>query len=132
MPKPAYKPKYLGKPVKGPISDVELIPWEGGRILISLDCTEFTTICPVTQQPDFGRLEITYIPEKHLIETKSLKLFLQGFRDYKGFNEQVVDHLADKLFARVKPVWICVEGFYNRRGGIGVSCRCERGNKAWP
>ncbi len=124
-----WKPKYLGKSVSGPISEVELIPWKDGPVLITLDCTEFTTLCPVTQQPDFGRLEITYIPREYLIETKSLKLFLQGFRDYKGFNEQVVAHLADVLFKRTQPAWLCVEGFYNRRGGIGVSCRCERGEK---
>ncbi len=124
-----YVPKYLGKAVAGPIPEVELIPWSGEAISISLDCSEFTTLCPVTQQPDFGRMEISYIPDAHLIETKSLKLYLQGFRDYKGFNEQIVAHLAGKLFNRVKPKWMAVEAFYNRRGGIGVSCRCERGKK---
>jgi 7-cyano-7-deazaguanine reductase len=123
----SYEPKYLGKPATGPVAAVDLVPWTQGPILVSLDCAEFTTICPVTGQPDFGRLVIEYLPEKHIVETKSLKLYLQGYRDRKGFNEQIVASMADDLFAQMKPQWLKVTGYYNRRGGIAVSCTAERG-----
>ncbi|MCZ7584158.1 MAG: preQ(1) synthase [Deltaproteobacteria bacterium] len=115
--KKPYKPKYLGKSVAGPIDRVELIPWKKGDVEITLDCAEFTTICPVTGQPDFGTLEIRYVPRASIVETKSLKLYLQGFRNRKGFNEEIVAALADDLFAQFKPKSLDVTGRYNRRGG---------------
>jgi 7-cyano-7-deazaguanine reductase len=123
----SYKPKYLGRAVPGPINEIELIPWDQGEIIVALDCAEFTTICPVTGQPDFAALEIQYAPRAHLIETKSLKLYLQGFRDRKGFNEQIVAFLADDLYLQAGPKWLAVIGKYNRRGGISVTCRAQRG-----
>ena len=122
-----YATTYLGQPVSGPIDAVECVPWSGSDVTVTLDCAEFTTICPVTGQPDFGRLRITYRPADKLIETKSLKLFLQGYRDKKAFNEAIVDELADKLFAQAAPAWLTVEGFYNARGGSSVTCRAHRG-----
>ncbi|MCB1155786.1 NADPH-dependent 7-cyano-7-deazaguanine reductase QueF, partial [bacterium] len=70
---------------------------------------------------------IAYQPAAKLIETKSLKLFLQGYRDKKAFNEAIVDELADRLFAQAEPAWLTVEGFYNSRGGISVTCKAHRG-----
>ena len=122
----AYKPKFLGKRVTGPVKKVDLVPWTQGEMLISLDCAEFTTVCPITGQPDFGGLLIEYVPGAHIIETKSLKLYLQGYRDRKGFNEQIVAAMLDDLFGQVKPKWMKITGMYNRRGGIGVTCECER------
>jgi len=68
--------QHLGKPSNEPVDEVDLIDWVGEAILIRLDCSEFTCICPVTGQPDFGTLTIEYVPDKHLVETKSLKLYL--------------------------------------------------------
>ncbi|MBZ0272494.1 preQ(1) synthase [bacterium] len=123
----AYKPKVLGKSVTGPLKRVDLVPWGAGEVLVRLDCREFTTICPVTGQPDFGRLEIEYVPGAHLIETKSLKLYLQGYRDRKGFNEEIVATLTEELFRQAKPKSLRVTGHYNARGGIAVTCVAERG-----
>lgn len=131
--KAEYKPKYLGKPVKGPIERVELIPWTGGEIRVRLDCAEFTSMCPVTGQPDFGALDIEYVPDCYLVETKSLKLFLQGYRDRRAFNEQIVAELALTLFQQLRPLWLRVTGRYNRRGGIALTCVAEHGKQpdAW-
>jgi 7-cyano-7-deazaguanine reductase len=124
-----YEPKFLGKPVSGPVEKVELIPWTDGDVTVSLDCAEFTTICPVTGQPDFGRIEIHYAPKAHLVETKSLKLYLQGYRERKGFNEHTVAALAKDLFRQIKPRWMKVTGAFNRRGGICVTCSAQHGDR---
>jgi 7-cyano-7-deazaguanine reductase len=122
-----YQPRYLGRPVEGPIDRVERIPWTGGEIHVRLDCAEFTTLCPVTGQPDFGNLLIEYQPDCYLVETKSLKLFLQGYRDKRAFNEQIVAELASRLFQQLQPHWLRVTGHYNARGGIALTCVAEQG-----
>ena len=126
----SYKPKVLGRSVRGPVAEVDRVPWTGGPIQVTLHCTEFSTCCPITGQPDYGELEIEYQPDGFLVETKSLKLFLQGFRDRAAFNESVVDELAGSLFEQIKPQWLRVTGLYNPRGGIAVECVAERGQKA--
>ncbi len=83
--------KHLGKPSYQPIDRVDLIPWSGESVVIRLECSEFTSICPVTKQPDFGSLVIEYVPQSHLVETKSLKLYLWKYRSEPGFNEVLVD-----------------------------------------
>lgn len=121
-----YTPRYLGKAVEGPIDEIERIPWAGGDIEVQLECVEFTAICPITAQPDFARLSIVYVPRDWLIETKSLKLFLQGYREKRAFNEQIVAELADTLFTQLSPVWLRVQGHFNSRGGISLTCSAQR------
>lgn len=118
--------KYLGKTVTGPITELEKIDWEHGQIEIQFECTEFTSFCPVTGMPDFAQLSIVYVPDKHIVETKSLKLFLQSYRDVKSFNEAIVADIADKFFEQVRPLAVTVAGKFNLRGGIGVSARATR------
>jgi len=81
----------------------------------------------VTDQPDYGRLEISYIPKEKIIETKSLKLYLWSYRELRKFNEVIVNQLADQLFIMAEPEWIEVIGNFNPRGGISVTARAERG-----
>ena len=128
MTKPNYTPKYLGQSVDGPIDEIELIPWDKGTITVHLNCSEFTTFCPVTGQPDFGQLKISYIPDAHLIETKSLKLFLQNYREIRGFNEQIIAELGSRINLQLKPKWLKINGSYNPRGGISLSCDVEYGS----
>jgi len=123
------EPKYLGRPVNHPVQAVDLIDWSGGPIEVRLDCTEFTAICPVTRQPDFGRLVIAYVPDRHLVETKSLKLYLWKYRDEPTFNETVVDRIAGELFEQIRPRWLRVEGVFQPRGGIHVTAVAERGTR---
>lgn len=123
--------KHLGKQSTQPIDQVDLIDWTGGPIHVRLECSEFSSLCPVTQQPDYGRVTIEYAPAAHLAETKSLKLFLWSFRDRKGFNEALVDEIAETLFKQVQPKWMRVTGTFNPRGGIQVSATAERGDATY-
>jgi len=121
------KPRYLGKQAHRPIEVVDLIEWKNGPIRISLTATEFTTLCPVTNQPDFGQLTIEYVPNGSIVETKSLKLYLWSWRDKRVFNEAAVTTIADKLFHQIAPHWLQVTGRFNMRGGIVVEATRELG-----
>lgn len=106
--------------------DIDRIEWSGGDITIALDATEFTSHCPVTGQPDFGRLTIEYKPTSHILETKGVKLYLWSFRDLAAFNEVIVDRMAEDLFERIRPAWLEVRGVFNLRGGVGVTAVARR------
>lgn len=121
--------KHLGKTSNEPIDRVDLIQWTGQRIVVRLECSEFSSICPVTGQPDYGQLVIEYVPDQHLAETKSVKLYLWRYRDMAGFNEALVDSIASDLFDQIKPCWLRVEGRFNPRGGIQVTAAAERGDR---
>ncbi len=121
-----YNLKHLGVSSSEPIDNVDLIPWRGAPIEISLSCDEVTTLCPVTSQPDFGRLTISYVPGAHLIETKSLKLYLTRFRNRGIFSEMLVDTIADELYAQLQPIHLEVTGSFNSRGGISIQATSRR------
>jgi len=121
--------QHLGKISNAPISELEMVKWEGASIVVHFDCSEFSSHCPVTGQPDFGRLEISYIPKSQIIETKSLKLYLWGFRNMRKFNEGIVDQISNDIFDQADPVWCEVIGNFNARGGISVTARSERGDR---
>ena len=125
----ATKLKHLGKQSKKAITKLDLIPWDGGIIDITLHATEFTSHCPVTGQPDFARFEITYRPTDHIVETKSMKLYLWQYRDQAEFNEALVSKIAGDLYAQIKPHSLVVTGHFNVRGGIAVSASCHRGSR---
>lgn len=120
--------KYLGKPTNEPTRTLDLIDWTGGRIVVRLECSEFSTLCPVTGQPDYGRLVIEYVPAGSLAETKSLKLYLWSYREERAFNETLVDRIATDLFEQIQPLWLRATGTFHPRGGIGVTASAERGN----
>ncbi len=92
---------------------------------ITFDCPEFTSLCPVTKQPDFGRLVIRYLPDAKCVESKSLKLYLFSFRNHHAFHEEVVNLILDDLVAACRPRQMIVEGDFNPRGGISIKVRCE-------
>ncbi|MCP3957602.1 MAG: NADPH-dependent 7-cyano-7-deazaguanine reductase QueF [bacterium] len=119
--------KHLGKPSNEPVDEVDLIPWTGGPIVVRLDCAELTSLCPVTGHPDYAAIEIEYAPEQHLVETKSLKLYLWRFRDQRAFNEELVDQIAGDLYQQIEPRWLRVTGRFHPRGGIAVTVTAERG-----
>ena len=121
-------PKYLGKQVRGVADELDIIPWKSRHESTHrFDCTEFTSLCPVTGQPDFGRLEFEYAPSEAIVETKSLKLWLRKWREVGSFNEVIVESLADEFYAAVKPKWVKVVGRFNHRGGIAVTATATRG-----
>jgi len=84
-------------------------------------CPEYTALCPVTGQPDFGTIEVVYVPARLCIELKSLKLYLWAFRDEGHFFEQVTNHILDDLVRACRPRWMTVIGRFNVRGGIGTT-----------
>ncbi len=88
--------------------------------LVSLDCPEFTSLCPKTGQPDFGRIIINYIPRIRMVESKSLKLYLFSFRNHGDFHEDCVNIILNDLVSLMDPKYIEVIGLFNPRGGISI------------
>ena len=87
---------------------------------VTFTCPEFTTLCPKTGQPDFATLTIRYIPSKRLVESKSLKLYLFGFRNHGDFHEDVVNIIYNDLHRLLKPRYMEVTGKFAARGGISI------------
>lgn len=88
--------------------------------LVTLDCPEFTTLCPKTGQPDFARIVINYIPDRLMVESKSLKLYLFSFRNHGDFHEDCVNIIMRDLVALMHPRYIEVTGLFTPRGGISI------------
>ena len=88
---------------------------------IRFESLDFTSMCPITGQPDFARITIDYIPDRHCIETKSLKFYLASFRDTRSFNEEIVNRILEDLAAACRPRQLIVHGEFAPRGGIRVS-----------
>jgi len=88
---------------------------------VEIECPEFTHICPKTGQPDFANITITYEPDTHLVESKSLKLYLFGFRQHGSFHEDCINTIAKDLFDLMQPKWIKVRGDFMPRGGISIN-----------
>ena len=88
---------------------------------VKLDCPDFTSLCPVTGQPDFAHLQIEYVPEERCVETKSLKLYLAAYRNERAFNEVVVNRIFADLMEICSPKYLKVEGAFAARGGISLT-----------
>jgi 7-cyano-7-deazaguanine reductase len=88
--------------------------------MVTLRCPEFTTLCPITGQPDFATMLINYIPAERMVESKSLKLYLFGFRNHGDFHEDVVNVIYDDLVELLKPRYMEVIGKFAARGGISI------------
>ena len=96
---------------------------------ILFDCPEFTSLCPVTGQPDFGHIRIRYIADKQCIESKSLKLYLYSFRNHHTFHEEAVNRILSDLVKACKPRWMEVNGEFRPRGGIALTITATEGVK---
>ena len=88
---------------------------------IVLDAPEFTSLCPVTGQPDFGHMVIDYVPDKLCIESKSLKLYLLSYRNHPTFHEEAVNRILDDIVKAVRPRNAKVTGTFRPRGGISIT-----------
>ncbi len=104
-------------------------PRPGRAFEIVFETDEFTCLCPMTGQPDFARLRITYVPDQLCVESKSLKLYLWSFRDRGAFHEAVTNQILDDLVAALAPRWIQVEGDFLIRGGIRTLVTAEAGSR---
>lgn len=94
---------------------------------VKLNCPEFTSLCPLTHQPDFATIYISYIPDKKLVESKSLKLYLFSFRNHGDFHEDCVNIIMNDLIILLQPRYIEVWGKFLPRGGISIDPWCNYG-----
>jgi 7-cyano-7-deazaguanine reductase len=114
-----YSPDVLEKfPNKNPGSDA----WT------SFICTEFTSLCPKTGQPDFAKIFVNYVADKEMVESKSLKIYLFCFRNHGDFHEDCVQKICDDLARLMKPKYIEVMGDFTPRGGIAIFPYASKSN----
>ena len=95
--------------------------------LVRFTCPEFTSLCPVTGQPDFAHLVIDYLPDRLLVESKSLKLYLGAFRNHGAFHEACTVAIAKRLIAATAPTWLRIGGYWYPRGGIPIDVFYQSG-----
>jgi 7-cyano-7-deazaguanine reductase len=102
-------------------------PEPGATYLVRFTCPEFTSLCPVTGQPDFAHLVIDYAPAAWLLESKSLKLFLASFRGHAGFHEACTLLVGRRVVEVVAPKWLRIGGYWYPRGGIPIDVFWQTG-----
>ena len=93
---------------------------QGNDYWVRFNCPEFTTLCPITGQPDFAEIRISYVPDKKMVESKSLKLYLFSFRNNGDFHEDCVNTIMKDLVKLMDPKYLEVTGFFTPRGGISI------------
>jgi 7-cyano-7-deazaguanine reductase len=96
---------------------------------VAMALPEFTCLCPITGQPDFATIRIRYVPDQHLVELKSLKLYIWCYRDEGAFHEDVTNRILNDLVAAIRPRWAEVTGDFNVRGGIKTEVRATYGKR---
>ena len=127
---------HLGRTSALPASPEEAVldyvpnPRPGALYLVRFAAPEFTSLCPVTGQPDFAHLVIDYAPGETIVESKSLKLFLGAFRNHAGFHEDVTVGIGQRLVAEMKPLWLRIGGYWYPRGGIPIDVFWQIGRAA--
>lgn len=94
---------------------------------VKFNCPEFTSLCPMTGQPDFATIYISYIPDRRMVESKSLKLYLFSFRNHGDFHEDCMNIIMNDLIALMEPRYIEVWGKFTPRGGISIDPYCNWG-----
>lgn len=99
--------------------------------VISITFPEFTSLCPVTGQPDFGTISVEYIPDEWCVESKSFKLYMFAFRNHQSFMESITNTILEDLTAALAPVWCRVKGLFVPRGGTRIHVFAEE-SKALP
>ncbi len=99
----------------------------GNDYFVKFNCPEFTSLCPITGQPDFAAIYISYIPDIKMVESKSLKLYLFSFRNHGAFHEDCVNQIMKDLIALMDPRYIEVWGKFTPRGGISIDPYCNYG-----
>ena len=123
----------LGQPAVIPASPGEAVldrvpnPHRGANYVARFTFPEFTAMCPVTGQPDFATLVIDYVPGAWLVESKSLKLYLNSFRNHGAFHEDCTVAIGKKMIARLKPKWLRIGGYFHPRGGMPIDVFWQAG-----
>ena len=102
-------------------------PQVGERYIVRFTCPEFTSICPVTGQPDFAHLVIDYLPGEFLVESQSLTLYLGAFRNFGAFHEDCTVAIAKRVHAEIAPQWLRIGGYWYPRGGMPIDVFYQTG-----
>ncbi|HZL40286.1 MAG TPA: preQ(1) synthase [Pseudolabrys sp.] len=129
----AKRPLQLGRPIPIPASpdkarlDRVANPHSDTNYVARITAPEFTTLCPITSQPDFAHLVIDYVPGRYLIESKSLKLYLNSFRNHGAFHEDCTVAIGKKLVALLKPKYLRIGGYWYPRGGMPIDVFWQKG-----
>jgi 7-cyano-7-deazaguanine reductase len=138
MPKTPNKPSkpkvlQLGRAVEWPATpdDAQIDrvpnPQKDSNYVVRFTVPEFTSICPVTGQPDFAHLMIDYVPGQWLLESKSLKLYVASFRNHGAFHEDCTVAIGKRIAAEIKPKWLRIGGYWYPRGGIPIDVFWQTG-----
>ena len=109
---------------------LETVPYtrgDGPPAIVRFTCPEFTSLCPVTGQPDFAHIVIDYAPDARLVESKSLKLFLTSFRNHGAFHEDCTVMIARRVIEATRPLWLRIGGYWYPRGGIPIDVFWQSG-----
>ena len=123
----------LGRPARQPASPDEAQlervpnPQQGRNYVVRFTAPEFTSLCPLTGQPDFAHIVIDYIPRDWIVESKSLKLFLTSFRNHGSFHEACTMTIAQRLASLLDPVWLRIGAYWYPRGGIPIDVFWQTG-----
>ena len=123
----------LGVPTESPANPDEAVlervgnPQPGMDYLVRFTCPEFTSLCPLTGQPDFAHLVLDYVPDDWIVESKSLKLFLASFRNHGSFHEACSMQVAQRLVDLLTPRWLRIGAYWYPRGGIPIDVFWQTG-----
>ena len=123
----------LGVPTDSPANLDEAVlervgnPQPGMDYLVRFTCPEFTSLCPLTGQPDFAHLVLDYVPDEWIVESKSLKLFLASFRNHGAFHEACSMQVAQRLVDLLTPRWLRIGAYWYPRGGIPIDVFWQTG-----
>lgn len=103
-------------------------PADGRNYLVRLTCPEFTSLCPLTGQPDFAHVVIDYVPAKWLVESKSFKLFMGSYRNHGAFHEACTMEIGNRLVNVLEPLWLRIGAYWYPRGGIPIDVFWQTGD----
>ncbi|MCH4025533.1 MAG: preQ(1) synthase [Acetobacter fabarum] len=124
----------LGRQIAPPNSPEEAVlervpaPNPDKRYMVRFTAPEFTSLCPITGQPDFAHIVLDYVPDQWIVESKSLKLFLTSFRNHGAFHEACSVQIASTLVDLLNPVWLRIGAYWYPRGGIPIDVFWQTGD----
>jgi 7-cyano-7-deazaguanine reductase len=123
----------LGHPTTQPASPEAAVlervanPHPGAQYLVRFTCPEFTSLCPITGQPDFAHIVLDYVPAAWIVESKSLKLYLASFRNHGAFHEACTLDIARRVVGLLTPVWLRIGAYWYPRGGMPIDVFWQTG-----
>jgi len=123
--------KYSEKGLKEKLPKIECFKNQFQNYTITIIIPEYTSLCPKTNQPDFGKITIEYQPDKFVIELKSFKLYIQAYRNLGIFYENAINRILKDFVKACKPKWVKIKGEFNPRGGISTIIETFYPTKKW-